>query len=188
MRAAQLLGLLVVEHPVLAADAVRDHAEPAAREVRLEPVAQVAAGAQVHAEDRVARLEQREEDRLVRLRPGVRLEVRVAAAEQLARALDRERLDRVEVDRPRVIAASGVALHGREGEDRAQRLAGGAAHVVLRRDQLDLVALAALLPPDRLRDRGIARREVVSVEPARPRRSGAKALLTRRCGHGSHPA
>ena len=46
-------------------------------------VRQVAAVREVHAEDRVARLEQREVDRHVRLRARVRLHVGVLGAEQL---------------------------------------------------------------------------------------------------------
>ena len=60
---------------------------------------------QVHAEERVARLEEREEHRGVRLRAGVRLHVGVLGAEELLRAVDGELLDLVDE-----LAAAVVAL------------------------------------------------------------------------------
>ena len=54
-------------------------------------VGQVAAGGQRHAEEGVARLQQRQIDGAVGLRAGMRLHVGEGAAEQLLRPLDRER-------------------------------------------------------------------------------------------------
>ena len=62
------------------------------------------------AHDRVAGLEQRVVDGGVGLRAGVRLDVGVLAAEQRLRALDRERLDHVDVLAAAVVALAGVAL------------------------------------------------------------------------------
>ena len=62
-----------------------------AREVERMPVRQVAAVRQVHPEDRVARLQQREVDRHVGLRARVRLDVGVLGAEERLRAVDGER-------------------------------------------------------------------------------------------------
>jgi hypothetical protein len=132
-------------------------------------VAQVAAVAERQAEDGVARLKQSEEDGLVRLRPGVRLNVRVPAAEKLARARDGQRLDGVEVDGSGVPALAWVALDRSERDDRSQRLAPGAAHVVLRRDQLELIALALLLAGQGGVNLGVDRAEVAGEEVLRRR-------------------
>ena len=71
----QALDLVEVDQPVLLAHAVLHRVEPLAREVRRRPVGQVSAGRQRHAKDGVAGLEQRQHDRLVGLRAGVRLHV-----------------------------------------------------------------------------------------------------------------
>ena len=71
------------------------------------PVRQVSAVREVHAEHRVARLQQREVDGHVRLRARVRLHVGVLGAEQLLRSRDRERLGHVHE-----LAAAVVALPG----------------------------------------------------------------------------
>ena len=96
---------VVVDALVLAAHAVRDDLVLAAREGQRVPVRQVAAVREVHAEDRVARLQRRQVDGHVRLRARVRLDVRVLGAEERLRAVDRERLDLVDE-----LAAAVVAL------------------------------------------------------------------------------
>ncbi len=70
-------------------------------------VGEVAAHGEVHAEDGVARLHDREVDRHVGLRAGVRLHVGVVGAEQLARAVAGDVLDDVDL-----LAAAVVALAG----------------------------------------------------------------------------
>ena len=60
---------------------------------------------QAHAEDGVAGLERREEDRLVRLRTGMGLDVGGLGAEQLLDAVDGQLLDDVDE-----LAAAVIAL------------------------------------------------------------------------------
>ena len=84
----QPLELVVVDPLVVLAHAVGDDRVELAGEVERMAVRQVAAVRQVHAEHGVARLQQREVDRHVRLRAGVRLHVGVLGAEQLLGARD----------------------------------------------------------------------------------------------------
>ena len=100
----------------------------------------MAAGREVEAHEGVARLQQRQEHRLVRLAAGIRLHVGEAAAEQLLGALDRQRLGDVDELAAAVIAPARIALGVFVGQHRALRLEHGAADDVLGGDQLDLVA------------------------------------------------
>jgi hypothetical protein len=86
----EALDLVVVDQ-TLFGDAVLHGVEQLAGEIDLGAVGQVAAVGQAHAEDGVARLQQRQIHRLVGLRAGVRLHVGVVGAEQLLDALDRQR-------------------------------------------------------------------------------------------------
>ena len=88
--ARQAFQFLVVQQPVVAPHAVLDGAEPLAGQVGRRAVGQVAAGGQAHAQDRVARLQQGQEHRLVRLRAGMRLHVGERAGEQPLRPVDRQ--------------------------------------------------------------------------------------------------
>ena len=103
-------------------------------------------------EDRVARLQQREVRGHVRLRAGVRLNVRVLGAEQLLRAVDRELLDLVDDLAAAVVAPARIALGvlvRRHGADRLEHARPGE---VLGRDQLDLAALPLELAPEEVGD------------------------------------
>ena len=92
--------LVVVDPLVVLADAVGDDVEVLAREVERMAVRQVPAVGEVHAEDRVAGLERREEHRHVGLRARVRLHVGVLGAEERLGARDGERLDDVHYSQP----------------------------------------------------------------------------------------
>ena len=111
---------------------------------------QVAAGREVEAHEGVARLQQRQEDRLVGLGAAMRLDIGEAAAEQLRRPLDRQRLGHVDILAAAIVAAAGIALGVLVGQDRALGLEHRAGDDVLRGDQLDPV----LLPAELLADRG----------------------------------
>ena len=76
------------------ADAVGHDRVELAGEIERVAVREVAAVRQVHAEHRVARLQQRHVDRHVRLRAGVRLHVDVVGAEQRLGARDGQRARR----------------------------------------------------------------------------------------------
>ena len=116
---------------------------------------QMAAGRQIEAHEGVAGLQQRQKHRLVHLAAGVRLDVGELRAEQLLGALDRQRLGDVDPFAAAVIAIARIAFRVLVGHDRALCFQHGAADDVFRRDQLDLVALAAEFALDRGGDFGV---------------------------------
>ena len=138
---ASRLDLVHVDAMGLAIDAVGDGMEPAPGQVDGRAVGEVAAGGEVEAHERVARLHQRQEHALVRLAARVRLDVGEAAVEQDAGALDRELFRDVDELAAAVIALARIALGVFVGQHRALRLEHGAGDDVLGGDQLDLVAL-----------------------------------------------
>ena len=83
------------------------------------------------------------------------LDVGEAAAEQLAGAIDRKRLDGVSEFGSAVIAAVGRPLDGLVGQDRALRFEHETRDDVLGRDQLDAVLLPSQLAPNRGGEFGI---------------------------------
>ena len=85
----------------------------------------------------------------------MRLHIGEGAAEQPGDALDGEPLGDVDELAAAVIAFARQPFGVFVGEHRALRLEHGAADDVFRRDQLDLVALAAELELDRLGDFGV---------------------------------
>ncbi len=149
---------------VVAPHAVLDGVEPFARQRRLGAVGEVAAGVERHAQDRVARLGQRQHHRAVGLGAAVRLDVGEAAAEQLLRPLDRQRLDRVGRRAALIVAPARIALRIFVGEHRALRLEHRPRDDILRRDQLDLVLLPVELGGDRLGDVRIGLGEAAGEE------------------------
>ena len=95
------IELVVVDPLVGLADAVRDDRVELAGEVQRMAVGQVAAVREVHPEDGVARLQQREVHGHVGLRARMRLHVGVVGAEQRRRAGDRRALGDVDESRSR---------------------------------------------------------------------------------------
>ena len=100
----ELLELVVIDPLVLLADAVRHDRVELAGKIQRMPVREMPAVRQVHAEHRVAGLQQREIHRHVGLRARVRLHVRVLCAEQRLCAIDRERFDDVDEFASAVVA------------------------------------------------------------------------------------
>ena len=82
----------------------------------------------------------------------MRLHVREAASEQLGHPLDRERFGDVHILAAAVVALSRQPFGVFIGENRALGFQHRPADDVLGRDQLDLVALAPKLFPDRRRE------------------------------------
>ena len=105
-------------------------------------VRQVAAVREVHAEHGVARLQQREVDRHVRLRAGVRLDVGVVGAEQRGGARDRGALGDVDELAAAVVALARIAFRVLVGQHRPGGLEHRLADEVFRRDQLEPAVLA----------------------------------------------
>ena len=153
--ARELLHLLEVDAVIIAPHAVGHDLEPLARHVDRRAMGQMAAGREIESHESVAGLHQRHEGGGVGLRARMRLHVGECAAEQLGDALDREPLGNVHELAAAVVALPREALGVFVGENRALRLEHRAADDVFRRDQLDLVALAAKLEADRLGDLGI---------------------------------
>ena len=83
MLVRKLLEFVVVDPLVVFAHAVRNDRVKLAGKIERVSVRQVAPVREVHPEDRIARLEQREVDGHVGLRAGMRLHVHVLGAEQL---------------------------------------------------------------------------------------------------------
>ncbi len=137
------------------AHAVLHALEVATRDRDVPAVGQVPAGGQAHAHHGVAGLAEREVDREVRGRARVRLHVGVVGAEQGLRAIDAQLLDAIDVLLALVVALAGIALAVLVGEHGARRGQHSTRHVVLRRDESNLVALAALLERDELCDLGV---------------------------------
>ena len=158
--------LVVVDHAVLAPDAVPSGVEPLPRLVRRGTVSQMSAGGEAHAEQRVARPEQRVEHRLVGLAARVRLDVREPAAEESADALFRKILDDIHPLAPAVIPPRRIAFRVFVHEHRSLGLHHRPRDDVFGRDQFDSVAL----PPQF----GIDRIEYGAVRvPQRPVRDGS---------------
>ena len=145
------LELLVVDPLVLSAHAVRDDRVELAGEVQRVAVREVAAVREVHAEDRVAGLEDGQVDRHVGLCARMRLHVGVIGAEQRLGARDRERLGDVDEFAAAVVAFARVSLGVLVRQHRAGGFENRAADEVLGRDQLQALGLTSSLVVDRPR-------------------------------------
>ena len=110
-------------------------------------------------EHAVARREDGEVDRHVRLRTGVRLHVRVLGAEERLRPVAREVLDHVDDLAAAVVALAGVALGVLVRRRRPDGLEHGRPGEVLGCDQLDLSALPLELASERVGDLRVDLRE-----------------------------
>ena len=122
--------------------------EPFAGQVRRGAMGQVTTCGKRHAEDRVTRLQQRQEHSLVCLCAGMWLHIDESSTKQLFRTLDGKCLDNVDMLAATIIAAAGIALGIFVGQNRALRLENTGADDVLGCNHLDLVLLADQLMPD----------------------------------------
>ena len=102
----------------------------------------MAAVSEVHAEDGIARLEQGEIRRLIGLGTRMGLDIRVFGTEQGAGALAGDLLHHVYLLAAAVIAPAGIALGVLVGQNRPHGRHNGRRNDVLRRDQLQVAALA----------------------------------------------
>ena len=94
----------------------------------------------------------------------MRLDIGIGEAEQLLRAVDRQRLDRVRRAAALVIALARIAFGIFVGEYRPLRFDHRAADDVLAGDQLDLLLLAQQLARHRIGDGAIGGGEAVAEE------------------------
>ena len=136
-------------------DTVGDRLEPFARYVDRRTMGKMATSGQIKTHERIARLQQREEDSLVGLAAGIWLDVGEPDAKQLRGALNGETLGDIDILASAVIAAARIALGIFIREDRALRFEHSARNDVLGCDQLDLITLAAEFLVDRFRHVGI---------------------------------
>ena len=174
------LELVVVDALILLAHAVGNDVEILAAHVDGRAVREMAAVREVHAHDGIAGLEQREKDRHVRLRAGVRLDVRVGRAEELLRAVDSELLDDVDELAAAVITLAGIALGVLVREHAALRLEHSLGDNVLRGDELELRALAIQFLVDGIRYSGISGFQVfhkAHVRSSSPSHSFSSAMI-----------
>ena len=151
----QAFHLRVVDLTGRGIETVLHRVEELAREIHLRAVRQVSAMIEAHAEDGVARLDEREIGGGIRLRAGMRLHVGVVGAEELLGAVDGELLGDVDEFAAAVVTLPGVALRVLVRQHRALRLEDATARVVLGGDQLDMLFLARPLVVERRREFGI---------------------------------
>ncbi len=156
--------LVVIDKFGVATHAVGDRVVQLPAKTDLGAVCEVAAVRERHAEHGVARLDRRHEHGHVGLRARVRLDVGVVGAEELLGAVDRELLGEIDVFAAAVVATARIAFGVLVGQDARRRFADGPACVILRRDQLEVVALARLLEVNGGRDFRVQGVEQGSVE------------------------
>ena len=138
-----------VDDLVLAPHGVVRGLEPLAGHIDRRTMGEMAAGGEIEAHEGIAGLQQRQEHRLVHLAAGVGLHVGELRAEQFLGAIDRQCLHHVDPFAAAVIAIARIAFGIFVGQHRALRFQHRAADDVFRRDQLDLMALAAEFALDR---------------------------------------
>ena len=135
--------LVVVDALVFLANVIGHYMVIAAREIVRIAVREVSAVVEVEAEDGVAGGENRAEHSGVRLRAGMRLNVRVFGVEELLRPVSGERFQDVSgVLAAAVVAFAGVAFGVLIGVNAGGRLHDGFGGEVLAGDQLNAGVLA----------------------------------------------
>ncbi len=110
---------------------------------------------QAHAQDGVARLQQRQIHRLVGLGTAVRLDVRVIGAKHLLDAVDRQLFGNVDELAAAVVALARIAFGVFVGQLAALRFHHQRAAIVFAGDQLDMILLAAGFSSDGLGQFGV---------------------------------
>ena len=112
------------------------------------PMGKMAAIGKAHAHDRIARLQQSEENRHIGLCAGMRLYVGIFCPEQLLRAGDGQTLHLIDILAAAIVAFARVALCIFICKYAALCFHDSHAHNILRSDHFQLVALAAQLVID----------------------------------------
>jgi hypothetical protein len=156
---SELPHLVEVNSVVVATHSIRHRLEPAAGQIHRRTVRQVPAGSQIKAHEGVAGDHQRHEGGGIGGRAGVRLHVCEFASEKLGNPFDCKGFRDVDILAAAVIAPARQAFGVFVCQNRALRLQHRLADDVLRRDQLDLVALAAEFLRNGVRDFRIGLRE-----------------------------
>ena len=105
-------------------------------------VRQMSAVRQIHAENRITRLQEGKEHRHIRLCARMRLHICPVGSKEFLRTVDRQLLRHVDVFTAAVVTLAGVALRIFIRENTPLRLHNRVADDVLRRDELQFRALA----------------------------------------------
>ena len=161
----EALHLVVIDPLVVFAHAVRHDRVELAGKIQGVAVREMTAVREVHAQHRVARLQQGEVHRHVRLRAGMRLDVGVFGPEQVLGAGDRERLGDVDELASTVVPFARIPFGVLVRHHRSGCFENGLAHEVLRRDELE----AGVLPMTLVRNRAAR-----SPDPCPPARATVK--------------
>ena len=149
-------GEFVVVDPFVGlADAILAELVKTAAEVRGIAVGQMTAVGEVHAEHFVAGLEDAEINGGIRLRAGMRLHVGEFGSEKLARTVDGELLDLIDLFAAAIPAFTGVTFGVFVRQAATLRGHDGAAGEIFARDELDVVLLTMLLTLDDVGDGGV---------------------------------
>ena len=133
--------LVVIDIPVFV-QAVGHHPVMLARKVDGRTVGEMAAVGEVHAQDRVADVAEREIDRLIGLCARVGLHIGMLGAKQLAGTAAGDLLDNIDTLAAAVVALAGVALSILVGQNRPHRREDRGGDDVFARNQFDIAALA----------------------------------------------
>ncbi len=131
--------------------------KPFARHRRFGAMRQMPARIQRHAQDRIARLHQRQHHRAIGLRARMRLHIHIGAVKQRLRPVNRQLLHHIAVFTALIIALARIAFRIFVRENRSLRLQHRARNDILRRDQLDLSLLACQFTINRRRHRRVGR-------------------------------
>ena len=129
-------------------DRIGNGPEPLARLVGRRTMSQVTTGGQIHAQKRIAGLQQGQKHSLIGLGARMGLNIGIGAIEQGLGPLNRQGLGNIDKFAAAIIPAARIALGILVGQDRALGLEHGARDNVFRRDQLDLGLLTLHLLGD----------------------------------------
>ena len=146
----------------------------------------MAAVREVHAKERLAGFQEREERRRVRLCSRMRLYVGVLRTEQLLRAVDGDLLHLIDELATAIIPLAGQALRVLVRERRAHGLEHGRRYEVLAGNELEALELTLDFPIDEAGDLGVGttkRRAGRTAIPFRPRAHSQVSSVRNIGGH-----
>ena len=129
---------------------------------------QMTAVRETHAQDRVARLQERDIHGHVRLGAGMRLDIDVFGTVEAFGAVNGNALDLVDIVAAPIVAGAGIALGIFVRQMAAHGLHHGLADEILGSDQLDMIALTAQLAHHRSVNFWIAGLDIPVIHGKRP--------------------
>ena len=147
-RLGNVQQLVIIDQFRLVVQAVRNYVEVLAGDIHWAAVAEMATVGQVHAQHRVAGLQEGKEHRQVGIGTGVGLDVGIIAAEQLAGPLPGDLLRYVHGVAAAVVALAGIPLGVLVGQAGAHGQHDGGTDDVFGSDELNVAALAGKFLPN----------------------------------------